>query len=252
MDAPYLDPSQVVPITHENEALRLVVFGEPGRGKTTLAMSFPKPLVLNADDGLVAVTILDRDAVLGQKVSVRKYSDLRGLVDYAEEHLDEWESFVLDGIDELAFVLTDELIGLGNEYEKRKRGTGYNPHPAMEFIPEQLEYQANQRQLHRFLNDMRRLGKPIAVTSGVREPDRERVYKRSPNLGPAAIKDLVRWGSLVGELVIADVSDKVTNAHVLLCSNNDDVRESKNRNAALDPYVVEPTYDKLTVNEEND
>lgn len=243
MDKPELPASFVVPITDENEAIRLVVFGEPGRGKTTLAMTFPRPLVLNADDGLVAVTVKADGKTLGTKVKVESYVNLQGLFFYARDHIDEWDTFVLDGIDELAFVLTNELIEMGNGYQARKHGAGYNPHPVMEFIPEQLEYQANQRQLHTFLNLMRGLGKPIVVTAGVREPDRERVWKRAPNLGPAAIKDLVRWGSVVGELVIAEVEG--TKQHVLLCSNDDDVRESKTRFEALDPYVIEPTYDKL-------
>lgn len=238
MVAPTLRAEPVV-IKHETEKLRCVFFGDPGVGKTTLAMTAPRPFVLDSDGGLVAVTAKRPKDELGKRFVVESYTDLAPLYYYLRDHTAEFDSIVLDGLDELAFVLTDELIERHVAYDKRKKGSNYDPNPTFEFIPEQAEYQANQRQLHAFLTELRRLDKHIIVTLGVREIDPPKVMKRQPNLAPGAVRDLVRWSSITGELVIAD------EGHALMTKNGDTVRMTKTRFSGLEPYVLEPTFAKL-------
>jgi AAA domain len=227
------------PITHASEKQRLVVYGDPGVGKTTLAMTFPRPFVLNTDDGLIAVTALDPDAELGLDFDVQSYDDLAPLYFWLRDHADLYDTIIIDSLDELAFVLTDELIARHTAYDVRKKGSSYDPHPVFEMIPEQSEYQANQRQLHALLTNLRRLDKHIVVCIGVRDIDPPKVNKRQPNLAPGAMRDLMRWASVAGELVIAD------EGHALLVKNGDEKRESKTRFAVLSPYVLDPTFEKL-------
>lgn len=234
------------PITHAAEKLRLVVYGEPGVGKTTLAMTFPRPFVINSDNGLIAVTALDPAATLGIEFKVRSYDDLTPLYFWLRDHADLFDTIVLDSIDELAFVLTTELIERVTTRDKRKEGSRYDPHPAMEFIPDQLLYQANQRQLHVLLVNLARLDKHIVVCSGVRPIDVPRVPKRQPNLAPAAMHDLMRWASIAGELAFFDPKPPATErVRALLTENGNAVRESKSRFSVLTPYVEAPTFEKL-------
>lgn len=231
--------TEPVVIRHAGEKLRLVIFGEWGVGKTTLAMTFPRPFVLDSDGGLVAVTSLKQDEDLGTRFEVTSYTDLEPLYYYLKAHADEFDTIVIDGMDELAFVLTDELIERHAAYDRRKKGTNYEPHPVFEFIPEQAEYQANQRQLHKLLVQLKRLNKHIVVTLGHREPDPAKINKRHPNLAPGAVRDLLRWSSIAGELVIAD------EGHALVVRNGDPVRTTKSRFSGLGAVVMEPTFDKL-------
>jgi hypothetical protein len=230
-----------VPITHAAEKLRLVLYGEPGVGKTTLAMSFPRPFVINTDDGLVAVTSESPEAVLGEQVDVTSYKDLEALYFWLKERADDFDTVIVDSLDELAFILTDELIARGHEFDTRK---GKEMHPVTEFIPEQAEYLANQRQLHAFLTALRRLDKHLVVVLGVRAADPPKQPKRGPNLAPGAAGDLARWASVIGEMVVTD------QGRALIVRNGDPARVTKTRYRALDPYVLNPTFEKLNPTKE--
>ena len=49
------------PVKLEDRKLRVVVYGSGGAGKTTLAMDFPKPLVIDTDFGLISVAYRAED-----------------------------------------------------------------------------------------------------------------------------------------------------------------------------------------------
>jgi len=70
------------------------IYGTPGIGKTTLALSAPKPLLLDTDRGIHRVQSEYRSDV----VQVQSYQDI---LDVLEEDLSDYETIVIDTLGEL-------------------------------------------------------------------------------------------------------------------------------------------------------
>jgi hypothetical protein len=179
-----------IPLMLENEKLRGVVYGDYGVGKTTAATSFPKPLVVDTDAGLISVALHGR--VL-EKFDPTGYKDLENLYLYIKSNADRYESIIIDSFTELQRSLLDEIVDDGATRDKAKG----NLNSITRFVPEQGEYLANQRQLRRILDAFRRLDKHVILTAGVRM----RGQQRTPDCAPGALSIIGYWSSFIGEIV---------------------------------------------------
>lgn len=228
------------------ERLRLVVFAEYGIGKTTLAMSFPKPLVINTDDGLISVTTQRHTEDLGLEWTPGGHKDLEGLAWWIKDHSSSADSIVIDDGGELVFLLLNELVDRGADYDRKK---GKDTHPVAEFIPEQAEYLANQRQMHAFLTELKKLNKHVVLTAGVRNPEPPKTTRRGPDFAPGLAKVVMKWASIAGELIALPEDDDArklkAGTRILLTNPASPAREGKTRFPELNPMVVEPSFAKL-------
>jgi AAA domain-containing protein len=225
------------PISLERERLRLCVYGNPGVGKTTMGATFPRPLFINTDDGLISAAIQGMGGISYEPTGWREF---QALYFWCKDHSDTYDSVVFDSITTLQRLLIDEIV----EATFDKKGADK---PVMEFVPEQGTYLANQRQVGRILNDFRMLGKHLVVTAGVRE----RLGKRSPDVAPGLFAIINHWSSIIGELVVQThvrKEDKMveldTPMRALLTSPTSE-REAKSRFSSLTPYVANPTFDEI-------
>lgn len=179
-----------IPLVLENEGFRGVAYGDPGTGKTTLAASFPRPLVIDTDAGLISValhgTVLERFEPTG-------YKDLEQLYVFVKANTERYDSIVIDSFTELQRLLLDEIVDDGAARDEAKGKLN----SITRFVPEQGEYLANQRQLHRILHEFRKLGKHMVLTAGVRM----RGMQRTPDMAPGALTIVNHWASWIGEIV---------------------------------------------------
>jgi hypothetical protein len=222
------------PIALERERLRMLVYGNPGVGKTTFGLTFPRPLVIDTDGGLISGAI---QGMGGVSYEPNGWQEFQALYFWAKGKADLFDTIIIDSITTVQRLLLDELT----EATFDKKGADK---PVMEFVPEQGMYLANQRQVGRILNDFRLFGKHMVVTAGVRE----RMGKRSADVAPGLFTILSHWSSVVGELVV-QTRDKSgaeldVPARALLTSPSSD-REAKSRFSSLLPYVVSPTFDEI-------
>ena len=106
-------PSELEPKT----ALKGLIYGVPGGGKTTLALSAPKPVIIDIDHGL--------NRVLPQyqcdSVQVKTYDDI---IDFLKEDLSAYESIVIDTAGKLVDLMCDYVAKQpGNERLVQHDGT---------------------------------------------------------------------------------------------------------------------------------
>lgn len=214
--------------------LRVVAFGDPGVGKTSFALTFPRPLVINTDIGLEGDALKMLKASGGYEHSPIGAKDLTALYYWIKEHSAEFDTIVIDSLDELVRILLDEIVDEGKGKRAADKGVGVS---VLDLVPEQAEYLANQRQMHRFLHELRMLGKHIVVTSGVRDKG-----KRSIDISPGLATIVFRWASIMGELVVVSLEEGKPQSRVLVTDPGSTRSLNKTRYRALLPYVVEPNF----------
>ncbi len=97
------------------DAIRLsgLLYGQPGVGKTTLALSGPKPVLIDADNGMRRV--LKRFQV--PSLPLANYADLLALLESAE--LDPFDTIVIDTLGRLVERIGDYVAGENPTYRQK-------------------------------------------------------------------------------------------------------------------------------------
>ena len=73
-----------------NIKIKMIIAGHPGIGKTTLALSAPKPLLIDVDKGIYRVKAQHRK----DTVEMENYKEI--LTDLVPENLKDYETLVID------------------------------------------------------------------------------------------------------------------------------------------------------------
>lgn len=242
-------------VTEETTPLRLVVFGEPGVGKTSLALSFPRPIIINTDEGLEGDALDQLRGRKGYEHSPTGHEDLEALYNWIKDHAEHFDTIIIDSLDEIVRLLLDEIVSEG----KGMRAAKTMGQSVTDVVPEQAEHLASQRQLHTFLAKLRGLGKMIVLTSAIREPKPVSQggtsgAKRTVDVSPGLQKIVNRWASVMGELVTVTVNeageldDGGVPARALSVNPASARSTNKTRYKALLPYVIIPEnggYDQI-------
>jgi hypothetical protein len=221
---------QPQPLSLERERLRIICYGVPKVGKTTFALTAPRPLVIDTDGGLITGAIGGVEAVSYEPTGWREFE---ALYFWAKEHSGEIDTIVIDSLTMLQRLLLDEIVDDTSEVKTPDK-------PVMQFVPEQGMYLANQRQVARILTDFRRLGKHMILTAGVRD----RMGRRSPDVAPGLFTIVSHWASVMGELVVQtqDREGKEIEPVRALLTAPSSTREAGSRFSTLLPYVPNPAF----------
>lgn len=91
------------------------IYGQPGIGKTSIALSFPKPLLIDTDNGLYRVQAEYRC----DSVQVENFQDI---LDVLQEDLKDYDTIVIDTLGKLIDFILDK-IGKENPNLIQKDGT---------------------------------------------------------------------------------------------------------------------------------
>lgn len=232
------------PFAHNTQAtLRLGVYSEPGVGKTTLALSFPRPLVIDTDSGLEGDAV-SSIIIGGDEWTPDRWQDLNALYQFlkAKTADDQYGTIVIDSIDTLCRFIRHEAEDIATTGRKARASE-------TELITAtEQDYGRVETAVDIFLTKLKVLSKArgihIVITSAVREtnPEKGRL-KRTFDVQPAVERNLLYWCNIFGELEAVEL--KGVEHRILWTKVSDPARKNKSRWAALRPAIKDPTYDKI-------
>lgn len=231
------EPSE---LSLDEEPLIAVVYGEFGRGKTTLASSFPRPLFVDTNRGMITLAMQGKTPMRFEPTG---HEDLEALYYWIRDQVEggEYDTIVIDSLDSLVFLLMDEIT---EDAVTEKQQQGKKVSLRMRFVPEPGDYYANQRQMHRFLVGLRRLGKHIVITSGQRMTNGQ----SGLNVSPGMDRVVCDFASVIAEIVIVDEVDADDKEECpdlydgcrVMFTGESNARSTKSRFLSLKPFVVLP------------
>lgn len=96
-----------------NVRIKMLVYGQPGAGKTSLALSAPKPLLIDFDNGVNRVDY----QLIKDTVQVENYADVLNLLN--TEDLSDYETIVIDTGGKMLDCMAEYLIASNPRLGKR-------------------------------------------------------------------------------------------------------------------------------------
>lgn len=188
-------------VNEVNKSVKVLVYGEPGVGKTTFAASAPSPLFIDADRGVLS--LIGRDGSASIKVLVpSSFDELLDLVfELRAGKLPEVKTLVLDTITELQNRTMDENLKIAVEESKGRR----NP-----YLPQLQDYGLNGQMLRRITIALSELDRHLIILAHEKEDkDDDRLFVR-PAVTPKLAETLVGMMDVIGYMTLeADGSRKL-------------------------------------------
>lgn len=92
--------------------MKMMLYGQPGMGKTTLALSAPKPLLLDFDNGVQRVRRAYLEGV--DIVQITSWRDIEELLDPLQTDLSPYETIVVDTVGKMLDYIITRVCGMRN------------------------------------------------------------------------------------------------------------------------------------------
>lgn len=166
--------------------LNMLVYGEPGTGKTVFGATAPRPLIVDAEAGVLSIREKGVDVM-----AVRNFNDLRELLAWVKipENNAKYDTIVLDSITEVMKKVVDEVRGNKERPTMQDWGTIISKTEGL-------------------LRMLRDLDKNIIVTALVsEEKDDNRIVKRPAVNGNSLPELMCSFMDIVGYMDVEKVAE---------------------------------------------
>lgn len=159
--------------------VKVLIYGQPGIGKTTIALSSPSPLILDFDNGIHRVNTLHQT----DTVPIERWEDV---LEVLEEDLTPYKTLIIDTAGKMLDYVSDYMIRQNPKY---KRGDGQLT---------QQGFGARKLAFKSFFLKISQLQKHLVfVAHDKEEKDSDNRFIR-PDVGGSSGADLIKEIDLVG------------------------------------------------------
>ena len=171
----FKNPSELV----FNRNARVLIYGNPGIGKSTLALSAPKPVLLDFDGGIHRVN----GAHLCPTLQVKNYDQV---LEALNEDLSSFETIIIDTVGKMLDYMSEYII------RKNPKAARYDGSLSLQ------GYGTRKQMFVDFLTKVSMMNKNVVFVAHEREEkNNDQKYVR-PEIGGSSAGDLIKELDLVG------------------------------------------------------
>lgn len=245
-----------MPLSDEQDFLRVCYYGNPGSGKTTAVASgarLGRVLALLSENGMHRKPLEDLGIPTALIEPVRKvdFDSMRESIYKIRTDLyDEpgsWSAIVLDSATELTRVWLESIVdGKYQEVERTAAARGESPDPKNRFFVSRDYYGQTTQQWQRILRDVADLPCHVAFTAHVRRDvdEDDGMVRYGPDLPPAMQANLMGH---VGVLIHTKEAGAFADGRTVLVgyTHNSGKFVTKDRLNSLPRVLAFPTLDRV-------
>lgn len=204
------------------DMVRMLIYGESGSGKTRLACSFPKPLVVDADHGLASVDwSID-------SVTITDWDEIADVFVYLNAGNHEYESVILDSLNEIQKLGNDNVV---KKFPKIRRS--YESQMSVS------DWGKSLADLDRMLRHFKTLPMHNVWIAQVAPQQFDTDFVTPQLSGKQTTRNVSRMCDVIGYIY------KTTDGNAMSFSS--DTHTTKDRSGILPQIVEDPTYEQLSL-----
>lgn len=226
--------ARIAPVASAPKRRKVLVYGEPGTGKTVFAATAPNPLIVDIERGTTSLTNhpeLSSTAVM----EFRSVGQLELLIaKLAEGALPEYETVVIDSFSELQKRDLDDILATAAKQDASRN----------KFLPTGPDYNINTEHMRRIASSLRDLDRNVIVTCHVKEEKDDstgRLLVR-PNLTPKLAGTMAGIFDVVGYMSVNGSGESATRTLQVHPTNR---VTAKTRIGGLPAVIENPTFNTL-------
>lgn len=211
------------------------IYGQPSLGKTTLALSMPRPLLLDTDGGLHRV----QEEYRTDSVPVSSYDDILAVL---KENLSDYDTIVIDTLGKLVDFMCEKAA---NENPKMLQSDG---------TFSQKGWGVVKNYFKALVKDLDKLNKNLIFVAHEKETQQGDEKYIRPDVSGSSGKDIIKELDFLGYMEIIGKkrsitfmpSSKVYAKNSLQLDNYVEIPilEKGDKNTFLTDYILKPTIEK--------